>query len=602
MSDTDSDLVEELFEGGDSSRIVHAPATPASRFRNALGHVLMVTGAFVTLLVVLYTVDLLVSAGDVPRGVHVAGVDVGGLSREVAEDALRAELQPRLTEPVPVRAGSVEARLDPVASGLGIDWAATVERAGSQPLDPITRLTSLLVTREVGVVTTVDGGRLRESLAELAGNRINRGVIQGDIGFEANPGGDGAVRAFVIEPRRGQELVDLRGAAAIVQREWLGSGPIELPVRLTWPKVTSRQVHSTLERTVLPLISGPVRLVGDGAEAAIPPIEISRALDFTAMDDGLEVQLDRFRLQQAVRARLAGTEDPARDAKIVFAGAEPEVRPANQGRQIDWVATFAPFLEVATQAEARELEVVYDAREPDVTTAEVERLRIVEVVGEFSTDGMSGAVARNVTTMARAVNGAIVEPGETFSLDERTGPRTASQGYVDAPLNEDATGPEVIGGGVSQLTSTLHNAVYLAGLRAAGHTEHPFYLERYPEGRDAVSLRQDGSSVDYAFTNDAPTGVAIQAEASGSSVTVRIWGTERYRVESASSGRSDLESPPIVRRGPGECTPSRGQPGFRVTDTRVLYRVDSNRVVARQSTQVRYEPRPVVLCRREFSA
>ncbi|WP_199429117.1 VanW family protein [Qaidamihabitans albus] len=593
MSDSDADLVDELFDGPSPAG---TPAPP-SRFRRMLGRVFLLTGGALALFVVLYAADLMSSAGDVPRGVAVAGVDVGGLSRAAAEARLHEELEPRLTEPVTVRAGDVEAELDPAESGLGVDWPGTLELAGSQPLDPLVRIRSFFTTREVDVRTTTDDRALRAAVTELARDRIDRAVIEGDIRFEATEGGDGLVDAFAVEPRQGQRLADVDGAVAAIEDGWPERHRVEVPVEVTPPEVTSAEVHATLDDTVRPLVSGPLRVRGDDAEAVLRPGQISGALDFTAVDGGLEVEIDRFRLQQAVRGPLTSTEEPARDARIVFAGSAPAVRPAEQGRRIDWERTFAPLLDVGTRAENRELDVVYEMREPEVTTAEVEGLGIKEVIGEFTTSGMSGAVARNVATIARAVNGAIVTPGETFSLDERTGPRTASQGYVVAPVNEDGTGRRVIGGGVSQFTSTLYNAVYLAGLADAGHTEHPYHLGRYPVARDAISLRPDGSRVDLAFTNDAPTGIAIQTSATGSTVRVKIWGTERYRVESVTDGPDDMERPPIEWERGEDCRPVDGVPGFRATNTRILSDPDSGEEVGRQTREVRYAPRPTVRCR-----
>ncbi|PRX47587.1 vancomycin resistance protein YoaR [Prauserella shujinwangii] len=592
MADSDPDLVDELFAG---DRAAMAPPTVGRRIRGWVGRVCMVAGGLLALFAVLYAADLMASAGDVPRGVTVSGVPVGGLSRSAAESTLRHELDHLRTEPLTVRAGNVEVRLDPVESGLGLDWAGTVERAGRQPLDPLTRLRSFFGSREVGLVTTVDAQRLRDTLTGLARDRIDRDVIEGDIGFRTDSGG-GTVHPFVVEPRPGQRLADVDRAARLVANGWPAAGPVEVPVEVEPPETTPEGVHATLRDTVEPMVSGPVRFRGDGAEAVLAPREIAGALSFRPADGGLAVEVDRSRLRQAVRAELGRTEEPARDANLVFTGSRPEVRAGAPGRRIDWARTFAPFVDVATSRDGRELRVVYDTRRPDVTTAEIERLGIVEVVAEFTTDGMAGAVARNVATIARAVNGVIVRPGETFSLDAHTGPRTRSQGYVRAPVYEDGTGRPVIGGGVSQFTSTLHNAVYLAGLADAGHTEHPYHLDRYPFARDAISLRPDGSSVDYSFTNDTPKGIAIQTRASGSSVTVTLWGTRHYRVDSVTSGRSGFEPPPIVRERGGDCTPSRGEPGFRVSDTRIRYELDSGREVGRQTRQVRYAPRPVVLC------
>src|SRR3954453_23056982 len=105
------------------------------------------------LLVAIYGIDLLVSQGSVPRGVTVAGVDVGGMDRDAAEQELRGRIEPRLTRPVAVTAGDVQGTLSPTLAGLHLDWPRTLDQAGEQPLNPFTRLSSLFSSREVGVVS-----------------------------------------------------------------------------------------------------------------------------------------------------------------------------------------------------------------------------------------------------------------------------------------------------------------------------------------------------------------------------------------------------------------------------------------------------------------
>lgn len=585
------DLADELLNYGP---VVIMPPSRAQRFRRRVGTTLMVAGGVLALLAVVYTVDLVLTVNDVPRGVTVAGVDVGGMSRIDAEVTLRTALEPRLVAPIPVRAGDVDAELDPVASGLELDWPGTLEQVGNQPFNPITRVLSFFTTREVGVLTTADPDRLHAAVATLAQTELNHPLTEGTIRFEDVPGGD--VRAVAVEPRQGQQLRDLDAAVQLVRDRWL-SADVELPVAVTSPKATAAGVHAALDRVVDPMIANAVAVHGEGRDAVLEPEVISDALRFEAQEDGsLQVQLDQSQLRHALLPDLAETEAPARNAQLVFTGDVPIVRPSEPGRTINWEQTLHPFIEVARNPERPGLSVVYDVVRPQVTTEDAEAFGIKEVVGEFTTAGLSGDIARNVGAIAREVDGAIVGPGDTFDLEDHTGPRTASQGYVTAPVREDGTGPRVIGGGVSQFTTTLYNAVYLAGLKDAGHTEHAYYFDRYPVARDARSLAEDGSTIDMAFTNDADTGIAIQTEASGESVTVRIWGTRQYRVESSTGPRTDV-TPPRLRRGPEDnCMPSPGMPGFSTSDTRVFYDVDTGDEVRRETRDVRYAAKPAVVC------
>ncbi|MFJ8812705.1 VanW family protein [Amycolatopsis thermoflava] len=589
---TEDALAGELLEVGD------APAAPPSPGKRFLARALMVAGCLLGVGVILYGADLIVSAGDVPRGVTVAGVKVGGLSRDDAEAKLRRELGPRLNAPVPIEAGDVRTTLDPARSGLSVDWSSTVVQAGRQPLDPLDRITSFFRTREVGVVTSTDPDELHQSIARLAAERINHPPTEGSIGFVTVPGTDGGVNPYPIEPRDGQDLVDVKGAGDILRATWLDKSGVRLPVVLTPVKVTSAGVHSALERLVAPAVAKPVTLHGDGADAVLKPSAIAAALKFSPADGGaLRVEADPVKLQQAVRDPLASTEKRGKDAQIVFAGGAPAVQPSEDARKIDWNRTFQPLMDVLAKPDGRDLAVRYQTTRPETTTEDANALGIKEVVGEFTTSGLSGPAATNARIMADKVNGTILRPGETFSLNARVGARSQSQGYVPAPVNEDGFGPEVIGGGSSQLATTLYNAAYFAGLTDAGHTEHSYHLDRYPAGRDAVAITADGAAVDLKFTDNLRSGVAIQASVSGGSVTVKIWGTKQYRVESSTGSFSDFRPPPLQPGGPGpDCHPSGGRPGFTTTDTRVLYDVTTGAEVRRDTRTVTYAPKPAVLC------
>ncbi|GLY67433.1 VanW family protein [Amycolatopsis taiwanensis] len=584
----DHGLADEILSGdGDK----HRRRTRAKRF---VGWTLAVAGGVLALGAVFYAIDLMTSAGDVPRGTVVAGVDVGGLSRHDAEVKLRRELEPRLDQPVPIVAGDVQATLDPVTAGLGVDWPATLAHAGSQSLDPIARIESFFVKRPVAVVTTTDEQALDQAVSQLAQQHVNHPQTEGSIGFRPVPNSDGGVTAFPIEPRQGQTLYDLPGAADLVKGHWLDPHGVSLPVAFTPVLATTDGVHATLNGFVVPAISKPVAVHGDGADARLKPDAIAAAMRFTARPDGsLAATLDSPTLRGSLSPQLATTEQPGKDARMIFGAGPPTVTSSEDAHQIDWDGTFAPLTAVLIKPDGRDLTVRYRTTPPGVTTADAGRLGIGEIIAQFSTSGLSGAAATNVRAMAERVNGVILRPGQTFSLIDRTGPW---QGFVPAPLNEDGTGPQVVGGGVSQFATTLYNAAYLAGLTDAGHTDHAYYLDRYPPGRDAEALREDGSRIDLRFTDSLASGVAIQAFGDQQSVTVRIWGTHQYRVNSETSPWRDIVAPTFVQQpGPG-CQPNPGAPGFSVTDTRIRYDVATGAEVGRDTRVVRYQPVPGTVC------
>jgi vancomycin resistance protein YoaR len=216
------------------------------------------------------------------------------------------------------------------------------------------------------------------------------------------------------------------------------------------------------------------------------------------------------------------------------------------------------------------------------------------VIGEFRTGGFAADSGRNIKRAAEQISGKIVAPGETFSLNAVTNPRDAAHGYVEAGIIENGHAARGIGGGVSQVATTLYNAAYFAGMTNVEHREHSFYISRYPAGREATVF---DDLIDLKFRNDNPTAVMIQTVWTPSALDVRIYGTKIWEVTSASGPRTDPTQPKTITLAAGDgCTPSRGAPGFTITNTRTLKNVATGEVRVDPTRTVRYNPSPIVAC------
>ncbi|WP_199433541.1 VanW family protein [Qaidamihabitans albus] len=576
----------------------HIPATAAGparggeppSWRRRLRRPGLVAAAVFGVLALAYGIDLLVTQGNVPRGVTVAGVEVGGMSEAKAEDRLREQIEPRLTQPVRYVAGDVENEFDPKAAGLSLNWSETLEQAGDQPLNPFTRISSFFTTREVGVVTEAEPNQLDNAVAELR-NTVDQDPVEGDVKFEgATP--------VPVEPEEGQKLDTESAKAAIVAR-WASGDRVRLPVDETPVKVTAEAVQAALKDIAEPAVSGPVIVHGEGKDGTLEPEEIAAGLSFEAENGSLKPKIDQAKIVEGVGPELASTEQEGKDAEVVFEGGQPTVIPSEEGNVIKWDKTLKPLLSVLKRPEGRELTAEYEKKPADITTEDANQLGIKEVIGEFTTGGFASDSGVNIRQVAEEVDGAIVKPGETFSLNGHTGPRGTAQGYIPAGIIEDGAPGKAVGGGISQFATTLYNAAYFAGMKDAGHQEHSYYISRYPAGREATVFQNpDGSSViDLKFTNDSETGVAIQTIWTPSDITVRLWGTKRYEVESISGERTNFVPPETKRSTAEDCHPSSGAPGFTITDTRVLRDVSSGQVVRREPQTVRYNPQDKVVCR-----
>ncbi|MEV7098505.1 VanW family protein [Amycolatopsis sp. NPDC051045] len=565
------------------------PGSPKAN-RRTLRKAGWVAGGLFGLLVAVYGVDLLISQGSVPRGVTVAGVDVGGMDRDAAEQELRGKIEPRLTRPLAVTAGDVQGTLSPTLAGLHLDWAQTLDQAGEQPLNPFTRFASLFSSREVGVVSHAEDAKLTAALEALRG-QVDRDPVEGTVKFDGT-------EPVAVPPKPGQKL-DVPGATAAVVEKWARGETLALPVAATPVRTTPEGVQAALEQFARPAVSGPLLVKGEGKNATVKPEAIAAALTFEPADGGgLTPKIDNAKIVEAAGPQLKSTEKEGKEATVVFEGGKPTVDPSTDGRTIDWEPSLKPLPDVLKKTEGREVPAIYKDSPAKVTTEQANQLGVKEVVGEFTTGGFAPESGVNIRVVAQKVNGAIVKPGETFSLNGFTGPRGTAQGYVEAGVIKDGAPGREVGGGISQFATTLYNAAYFAGMKDAGHKEHSYYISRYPAAREATVFQNpNGASViDLKFTNDSPTGIAIQAIWSPSSITVKLWGTKRYTVESIPGARANPSDPP-TKPGPAEnCHASNGAPGFTTTDTRVLKDAATGREVSRSTRTVHYNPQPKITC------
>ena len=159
--------------------------------------------------------------------------------------------------------------------------------------------------------------------------------------------------------------------------------------------------------------------------------------------------------------------------------------------------------------------------QPFITTEDI--ASIDSVLGSFSTYYYPGDRGDNIWLAASSISDKIVKPSWTFSFNDTVGERTWDAGYKVAGVIINGRPAEDYGGGVCQVSSTLYNAVLLAGLTPTERTPH-FYQSTYvAPGRDATVA--DGY-LDFKFRNDFPHNVYLIAEAYGSTLSVYVLGTK----------------------------------------------------------------------------
>jgi len=546
----------------------------------------------VAVLAAAYGIDLAISSGDIPRSTVVAGVDIGGLSPAAAASALESELAPRVDAEHQVRADDVEAPFSPATAGITLDVDATIDSADDQPLNPWTRLTSFVSDREVEPTFTGEETALAAQIDALA-QQVDRAPVDASIAIEGTT-------PSVTEPADGRAL-DRDGAAeAVFDALQAGADPatpIELPVDVEPVNVDEAEAQRVLDETVTPALAAPVSVVVEGRDetAEVSVEAIAASLAFTPGEDGvLAVGIDPAALEASLGDELAVFGSGAEDAQFDLAGGAVTVVPSVDGTGVAPATLAEQLLPVLADAAPRTVTATLGPVPADFTTEEAQALGIKEEIGSFTTNISNANSGENIRVVAAEVEGALVLPGETFSLNGFTGPRGVAQGYVEAGVINNGQFTTAVGGGISQFATTMFNAVFFSGLEDVFHKPHSYYISRYPAGREATVYYD---SIDLQWRNDSETGVYIDTAWTPGTITVTFYGTKRYEIQSISSDRYNQRSP-VVQEKPddGTCKPQGGSTGFDITVTRVFRDLATGAEVKREDFQTRYAAEPIIRC------
>ncbi|MFG3709125.1 VanW family protein [Micromonospora sp. NPDC047670] len=568
------------------------PAVPAGRpgggSRSRRIRLLLAAGVTTAVLASVAGVGAYAYAGDVPRGTTVLGAELGGRSRADAARELRAALDRRAAElaaPLSVRVGERTAEITPAEIGLTVDVDATVAAAAEADAHAVDRLVG---SREVQPVVTLDAARLDAALKKVVGDQGRKMTMPAITWKGTTPKAVHPKPSLALDPER---------SAQVVREGWLSRQPVTVPLVETHPATTAEEVDRLVAELAKPAVAAPVTLTTDKGSVRIPPTAIAKSLRFTADKAGkLTPQVDVKRLRAALGDDLAAIEVPPKDARMTISGGKPKVVDGKPGQQLDSAALGRDLLGVLPKAEGRTVTGELKPAEPELTAEKLAGLGIKERVSTFTTrftGGLSSPRSQNIITIAKDVDGTVVLPGETFSLNGHTGERGYAQGYRDAPVILNGKLVPGVGGGTSQFTTTLFNATYYAGLEDVEHKPHSYWFSRYPAVIESTIFWPD---LDFKFRNNTEYGVLIDTSYTSSSITVSIWSTKIWdSVKTEYSPRRDITQPKTVYLEPGPtCIPASGSQGFTQDAFRVIKK--DGKVVKREKFTWRYDAEPRFIC------
>jgi vancomycin resistance protein YoaR len=289
-------------------------------------------------------------------------------------------------------------------------------------------------------------------------------------------------------------------------------------------------------------------------------------------------------------------ESPPADARFVVDAKEHvEIVPSQPAARIDMRMLGEAVLAAAAAPERRgTLPIVASSEQPALTTEQAQSLGIRRLLSTFTTrHPCCERRVENIHRIADLLDGLVVKPGETVSVNAIVGPRTTKNGFVLAPTIEEGEMVDTVGGGISQFATTLFNALFYGGFDILERQPHTYWFPRYPMGHEATLSYP---KPDLVFRNDTDFGMLIDTAYTKTTITVRIFGDNGGRkVRALVSARQNVVEPPVEILGNPEVLPEEervresGMIGWSVTVGRILTFPDGTK--KEEGRKVTYRPR-----------
>lgn len=571
--------------------------------RRLLTYSIVTLTSLVVLGAAAFALDRLAHSDEIVRGVSANGVDLGGLNDSDALTAILGIQEELNAETLTIVVADQTFQLTGAEVGYTLDTQSAIEEAkllgrqGSIVSQFSFWATHLFSAEQISLTGEISMDGLEDRVGFFEQESQFEPPFEGDIVVNGT-----TPEAIYPTPGRG---INARAAGNSIE---LALNSAERPESLTLqvvevlPTLSVTDVDNAMVQARL-LLGGPIDLTRTDPDfsATLTEMQLARAF-ITSVETSpvanLEVSFDPAVIEAILAPQRSGLEAPPKDAEIDIDDDDNIViTPGRPGALID-ATLAAEAAETAARTGTRTAELPFEAGAmPEVTTEDIEALGIIEKLSEFTTFHPCCAPrVENIHLFADIVDGALVMPGETLSLNDFVGERTSERGFLPAPTIIGGKLVDTVGGGVSQFATTFYNAIFDAGLEDVTHKAHSYYFTRYPEGIEATI---NFPEPDLVFRNDTDAAVLIKTEYTDESITVKFFGDNGGREVTTRSVSdrfgfrdfpTEYTADPTLDPADGEHQTVSGIRGWSVKVTRVITNADGS--TDEQTWVVVYRPRP----------
>jgi len=501
--------------------------TPSSR----LGIFALAITAIICIWIAAWSIDKALHKGKIGRGITVVGQNVSGLNPDQLSDVIKTIAMNYSATPVIVQTnwGDVQTTVGDV--GIEVHIEETFKKvldldSGPTVIEPFQWVKSLFSNRSSPIAVRLVKNPNFELPSTLTGNvsdpveptwRVENGQVEYSKGTPARIFNGEAIRKSIF-------LAAATGANPIV----VNADVTEIP-----PMVSDAEAE-TFAQNINELTEFGLKIIAGERSHTFSAQEIRNWFIFSSETGEPVWALNEPLVRGSIGDQLGGV--------VADKNEIPEIV-VNEGK-----LSIINLSAVACCAEDSSA-LIYDSISNGQKSVNLKLLDITDGMDELlAAYGVSELISQattphpccanrvmNIQRFAEIIQGTIIAPGESLSLNEAVGKRTEAKGFVEAGVIVNGELTEDVGGGISQFATTFFQAAFYGGLDILRYFPHTIWFSRYEdfEGRKGIESTISWPSPNLEVQNISPFPILVWPTWTPTSLTVSLYSTTYSAVEVA---------------------------------------------------------------------
>jgi vancomycin resistance protein YoaR len=479
------------------------------------------------------------------RNIFIGDIYFGGKNKDQVSEIIKPKTEEFVSSDFVLRYNSDEGEIREFTIktadiGLTYDVTKTTEvvyavgRQGGVWRSFYQQFKTLFLPYKVDAIYLINDEALRKQVAEIA-EEVDQPekdyllVYRGDGPFELSTERQDGKR---IDQNKLLEIIDFQ--MKVVKKK-----EIIFESEIFKPQISEENAKIGLSQANKILADGDIELVYAEKTFSLDIDTIAGLIGARPKKDQMEIFVLKERSDKQSKAIADSIDRSAGDAVLTVSAGKVVVSSESQvGRELDQAQTsldientiIARVLAETSKVNTKKIELKVKLIQPEIDSSKLAEYGLLELVSTGTTSfyGSPSNRVHNISVGAKAINGALIKPGEEFSTLKRLGKIDASTGYLpELVIKNNKTVPDY-GGGLCQASTTLFRSALNAGMEILERRNHSYRVSYYepPIGMDATIF---DPAPDFRFRNNYSSHIFVQSKIVGTKITFEFYGTKDSR-------------------------------------------------------------------------